>query len=190
MVLHPDISRPVALINALSTERFSYGAYALTPLRCFSTIYDTPQFLDAVRNDVNNAVADRPAIVWLLIKLATQSQKVRQDPAVLELAQLLKHAAGATELETLLGRTADGDGAVASPFDSLEAPKGAMRPPGCRDHDNDRENFRDVCIVPTAAELRCPEEPYLPPLGGSPFIASKQASVLDWHFRLLREDLV
>ncbi len=39
-----------------------------------------------------------------------------------------------------------------------------MRPPGLREHDNDKVSFRDVHIVPSQSEIMCEEQPYLPGL--------------------------
>ena len=54
--------------------------------------------------------------------------------------------------------------------------------PGGR-HDNDKEDFREVCIVPTAEEITCHRPPFLPTL-------RDVWPVLDRLFRLLREDMV
>jgi hypothetical protein len=72
--------------------------------------------------------------------------------------------------------------------------------PGGR-HDNDSENFREISIVPTPAELLCKLQTYIPSTFHPPSadkaisISPKEASRLevtfiDRHFRLLREDMV
>ena len=53
-------------------------------------------------------------------------------------------------------------------------------------HDNDFEQFRDIRLLPTAAELQCPKEPYLP----LPSDVHSSATLLDRAFRLLRHDFV
>ena len=55
--------------------------------------------------------------------------------------------------------------------------------PGGR-HDNDKEDFRTIQIVPTTAEISCTTQPYLP------MSTEKQFPILERHFRLLREDML
>jgi len=57
--------------------------------------------------------------------------------------------------------------------------------PGGR-HDNDHEQFRDIQLLPTADEIACKREPYLP----TPASVHDQTSMLDRAFRLLRHDFV
>ena len=65
-----------------------------------------------------------------------------------------------------------------------------LRPPGER-HDNDFANFRDIAIIPTAAEVLCADESYLPLANGSNrIIADDESALLDKHFRLLRADML
>jgi hypothetical protein len=63
-------------------------------------------------------------------------------------------------------------------------------PPGGR-HDNDHRNFRNIRIVPTVDELRCPTDSWLPlATGENQVIENAGIRLLDKHFRLLREDAV
>jgi hypothetical protein len=63
-------------------------------------------------------------------------------------------------------------------------------PPGGR-HDNDHRNFRNIRIVPTVDELRCPADSWLPlATGENQVIENKSIRLLDRNFRLLREDAV
>ena len=74
-----------------------------------------------------------------------------------------------------------------------EPPPGALRDGGPR-HDNDRADFREIAILPTAAEVECRIAPYLPiqrePELASPFVANPVDRHLDVQFRLLREDML
>ena len=47
--------------------------------------------------------------------------------------------------------------------DSASLPLSGHLRQGGRRHDNDRVDFRNIRIVPTAEELLCLAEPYLPP---------------------------
>jgi hypothetical protein len=63
-------------------------------------------------------------------------------------------------------------------------------PPGGR-HDNDHRNFRNIRIVPTVDELRCPTDSWLPlATGENQVIKNTGIRLLDRNFRLLREDAV
>jgi hypothetical protein len=55
--------------------------------------------------------------------------------------------------------------------------------PGGR-HDNDKADFRTIQIVPTIDEITCTQIPWLP------LRTDKETSVLERHFRLLREDML
>ena len=75
---------------------------------------------------------------------------------VLKAVELLQKsdAAGARELATAFG-----GGTQAMPeVLSLQAARSIMRLPGLRDHDNDPQVYRDICIVPTPSELQCREQ--------------------------------
>ncbi len=59
-------------------------------------------------------------------------------------------------------------------------------------HDNDFEDFREICIGPTAQELLCQREPYLP-ANTTDFphhVEDRVQRLLDTQFRLLRHDLL
>ena len=56
-------------------------------------------------------------------------------------------------------------------------------------HDNDRQDFRRIHIVPTLPELQCAERPYLPPLGAADAPVDTEQH-LEWAFRLLRADTI
>ncbi|KAI0030556.1 P-loop containing nucleoside triphosphate hydrolase protein [Vararia minispora EC-137] len=67
----------------------------------------------------------------------------------------------------------------------------SSRGPGGR-HDNDHPNFRDIAILPTAAELICSEAPYLLTSREVQDVdeARRVGTHLDNQFRLLREDML
>ena len=145
------------------------------------------------------------AVAWFVLKLA-QKSAVREDPAIIEIVQELRKstACGAKDLSAQLDTMFNCSNVdnlkselhEADPLSlhaatlSLQAAKASMRPPGTRDHDNDKENFRDIDCVPTPSELNCTEKPFLPPSEGSEYISNPETKVLDRQFCLLREDLV
>lgn len=67
---------------------------------------------------------------------------------------------------------------------NLEDARAIQRPPGDR-HDNDFADFRRIVLVPTAEEMNCEEEPYLPMS-----VERSVSHTLERQFRLLREDMV
>lgn len=76
--------------------------------------------------------------------------------------------------------------------DNPDCGPGALNGGGPR-HDNDKEDIREISVVPTPQELLCPLTPYLPHNkgGGSPHMVKGTPEALaDLHFRLLRHDLV
>ena len=201
MVLEPDISETIELISALAVEKLSYGAFKSRVLLWFQAIFETPGFIDEVLVQSNaDTLHDPAAVAWFLVKLAQDVNTrtlVRDDPAVVQIVNQLQvnNAAGASELATLFASTATNDSAAEptntdQQFVYLHEAKSVMRPPGTREHDNDPQDFREIQIVPTTAELACGEQPYLPPVDGSEFIENKEAALLDRHFRLLREDML
>ena len=165
--------------------------------------YTATGFLECLREQLQSKKLSDPAcIAWFLLKLSTGDKGVREDKTVLAIIKLLydSKAPGVQlivqQLATIFTNTAasgisiDGSVSQVPEIVSLREAKTAMRPPGCRDHNNDPENFRDINILPTASELDCCEQPYLPPPNGSEFIANKEAATLDRIFRLMREDML
>ena len=208
-----DLAQPLALLAALGAEKLSHGVYASRVQATFQAFHESPGFLQAVKVALlDNTLRDPAAVAWMLLKLAPESEAVRQckDPDVRDVVELLKQSTApgmsalAPRLATLFasvsappsddaeasGLSSGSDGGGLAGPESLQAAKTAMRPPGVREHDNDPEDFRSVSIVPTPSELNCPEAPYLPPPEGSEFISDREAALLDRQFRLMREDLV
>ena len=64
-----------------------------------------------------------------------------------------------------------------------------MRPPGTRDHDNDKEDFRSIVIVPTPRELQSREDAYLPS-DTDTYVDHPESAHLDRLVRLMREDML
>ena len=64
-------------------------------------------------------------------------------------------------------------------------------PPGNR-HDNDKYNFRDISIIPTSEEVMCSKPPYLPLANQKNRLKELDdvSFLLDYHFRLLRENFM
>eukprot|EP00798_Chlamydomonas_sp_ICE-L_P020755 gene20755-27575_t len=203
-----SLGPPLELLAALGAEQLSHGAYASRVLRIFHTFWEAPGFMQSIEKAlVSNTLRDPAVVAWMLIKLAPEVEAVRQckDPWTAKVVELLhcSTAVGmsslAPQLATLFSIVALPSGATLAPSqaaqadafpESLQAAKSAMRPPGVRDHDNDPADYRSISILPTPAELNCQEPPYLPPVGGSDFIADREAAQLDRLVRLMREDLL
>ena len=198
MTLQPNIAPVVRLLAALGAEKLSHGVFKSKALLCFCTIYEASGFTDTVLAQLaQGTLGDPAAIAWSLVKLAQGVPQVHDDPTILQIVDLLRtsKAAGATQLATMFASVKappdlDRTPATDQGLVSLQAAKAAMRPPGVRDHDNDKADFRQISIIPTPKELDCSEQPYLPPPEGSEFIDNKEAAMLDRHFRLMREDLL
>ena len=149
---------------------------------------------------------DVAAVAYCLVNAASQTgeagARVRNNSGVLGLVALLRQstARGVKELAVMFpsvqekqdgaAKGASADTPPAPAVVSLAAAKMVVRPPGERDHDNDKHNFRDISITPTPSELSCQEPAYLPPMAGPGLIDNKEAALLDRQFRLVREDLV
>lgn len=117
-------------------------------------------------------------VAYSLLQLAKlpgeTGSAVRSCARVLRMVDVLKRSteAGAKSLTVAFSQwESDAEGANglaanrASATKSLMHAQAEMRPPGVRDHDNDKENYRDICIIPTPRELNCTEAPFIPDKG-------------------------
>lgn len=205
-----NLVQPLELLAALGAEKLSYGLYASCVLGVFRAFLEAPGFMGAVhRALLDDSLPDPAAVAWMLLKLAPSHEELRQcrDPVVRDVVQQLLHSPR-IGMEVLVPRMRTVFASVSPPTapgmpgipqnanrpeelpESLEAAKAAPRPPGVRDHDNDRADYRSIQIIPTPSELNCEETPYLPSIGGSDFISDRGAALLDRQFRLLREDML
>jgi len=86
---------------------------------------------------------------------------------------------------------ADASDVVASSSSKRWLNRREMLPPGRRSHDNDKENFRDISIVPTISEMNSDQLPFVPSANeGTSRVSDPLAALLDQQYRLMREDML
>eukprot|EP00808_Paulinella_micropora_P013953 g63804.t1 len=201
-VLLPSVTLVLELLSALGEERLSHGVFRVKPLQCFGAIFGVPDFLRQVLTDLETKRMQDPApVAWALLKLpevdheldmADAELRIRSNKLACRVAQLLQasNARGLASMQPALANmfaSPDTSSENKTPsmsfkqLSSLAIARQAMRRPGVREHDNDKENFREIGIAPTSSELMCDEE-----------VVHQQPEMklLDRQFRLLREDLI
>ena len=208
-LLSPDLSEPLKLLAALGGEALTMGVYKERMLSCFQTLYNSTDFILTLLQKLKTErlVVDNShsVIAWFLIQLGkTGDEEILVDPhlkAIIlflessnqvgfpQLSQQLEVVFQLQKLDHTVREMIE-SGVDDDNFESLQSAQQAMRPPGVRDHDNDKENFRSISIVPTTSELQCQEGAYLPLMGKSEFLENQEAAALDRQFRLMREDLL
>jgi hypothetical protein len=207
-LLYPDMSEPLKLLAAMGGEALTQGVYKERTLRCFKTLYGATDFILTLTQQLSTGrlrgPKDHSAIAWFILQLGKSgNEDVLNDPLVWEQIEFFKTSdqVGFPQLSDQLdvvfqtigaGQKPEGSNELgaATGVVSLEAAQRMMRPPGARDHDNDKENFRAISIIPTTSELQCKEGTYLPSADGSEYIENAEAAALDRQFRLMREDLL
>lgn len=210
-LLHPDMNEPLKLLAAMGGEALIHGVYKERTLRCFTILYNATDFILKLTEQMTTGrlrgAKDHSVIAWFLLQLGKSgNEDVLNNPLVWDQIDFFKTSdqVGFPQLSHQLGVvflaigpevnlqgsvSTDGKpGAIDSL--SLEAAQRMMRPPGVRDHDNDKENFRAISIIPTTRELQCQESAYLPLADGSDYIENAEGGALDRQFRLMREDLL
>jgi len=209
-LLYPDNSEPMKLLAAMGEEGLMQGVYKERTLRCFKSLYEATDFMRGLTEQLTTGrlqgPKDHSAIAWFLLQLGKSgNEEVLEDTLVREQIRFFKTSKQvgfpllSNQLDVVFhgfvdnklgGEVLGGEGDGAQGVASLEAAQRMMRPPGSRDHDNDKECFRAISIVPTVSELQCTESAYLPPAFGSTYLENTQAIALDRQFRLMREDLI
>ena len=113
-------------------------------------------------------------------KIALENKEAREDTDVIAIAKQLEDVGCGGHLRTILG----GNKVQVT---LSEIKNSQLKSAGGR-HDNDKEDFRSIAILPTCQEFSCDADPYLPlPVDNG---VATEAFVLDRNFRLLREDLI
>ena len=213
-LLYPDVSEPMKLLAAMGGEALTQGVYKDRTLRCFETLYGAEEFVSTLTQHLTTGrltgPTDHSTIAWFILQLGKSgNEEVLNDPLAREQIEFFKMSSNQVGFPQLSNQLdvvfqankkdygneetvgSDDIGAAAETgVMSLDAAQRMMRPPGVRDHDNDKENYRTISIIPTTSELQSKENPYLPPADGSEYIDNPEAAILDRQFRLMREDLV
>ena len=214
-LLYPDFTEPMKLLAAMGGEALTQGVYKDRTQHCFEALYGSVCFFSTLTEQLITGrltgPEDHSTIAWFILQLGKNgNEEVLNDPLAREQIEYFKKSSnqvGFPQLshqldvvfhankndsreEEAIERNDDAGDPAETGFVSLEAAQRMMRPPGLRDHDNDKKNYRAISIIPTTSELQSTERPYLPSADGSEYIDNAEAATLDRQFRLMREDLV
>lgn len=173
------------LLERLAQEDLNKPVYGIPMNSIILKLYNLNFLVPSIRSILPNWIArgqndKRTALAWFFGKLAVENEEARKDKDVIAIAKELEGAGCAGHLQTIL----EGNKVQVTLTEIRDT---QMESAGGR-HDNDKEDFRSIAIVPTCQEFVCAADPYLPlpAKDGS----ATEAFVLDRHFRLLREDLI
>ena len=205
MMLGSDIADPLRLIERLGASSMT-GTYHGFKVECYEQMYDSEQFTQLLNRHIRNpSCRDHRTVIWFLTILGMAPDReghesIKDNLLVLEMVDFLSTSSqgGTKELANVFVQFKKGDAAavMAPAVMSINAGSLAptMRPPGSREHDNDKLDFRKIQIMPTPKELdfsfTSDETPYLPGVEGCPLIENQEVRHLDRIFRLMREDLL
>ena len=173
------------LLERLAQEDLNKPVYEIPMNSIISKLYNLKFLVPSIRSLLPNWIAGgqndkRTALAWFFGKLALENEEARKDKDVKAIAEELQGAGCAGHLQTIL----EGNKVQVTLSEIRDT---QMESAGGR-HDNDKEDFRSIAIVPTCQEFLCVADPYLPlPVDDG---SATEAFVLDRHFRLLREDLI
>eukprot|EP01050_Picozoa_sp_SAG11_P003357 SAG11_NODE_188_length_13029_cov_3.652514_5_plen_2762_part_00 len=206
MMLGADIAHPLQLIERLGAGSLT-GVYHDFKVGCYQQLYDAAQFKENLNQHIRSPhCKDHRIVIWFLTTLGMAKARdvdgvsVKDDPLVLEMVDYLSNSSqgGTKELVNVFVQFKTGDTAASAAPELVSIEAGslapAMRPPGTREHDNDKVDFRDIQIMPTPKELdfafTSDESPYLPGPEGCQLIDNAEVRHMDRIFRLMREDLL
>lgn len=195
-----DVS--VSFLNGPATEILIYLSCPELPSigsgeflkRILLAIVDPPYFFSAFVDAFRAYRLDDKAHVafaWLLLQLvlftgteeASTYLDLGQDPKIIDplLASAIPEVrAYAEKVKHVVQTRSVGD------FDDAEYGPGGR-------HDNDKPNFREIAIIPTADEITSKQAPFMRKsveIENSDAVETRVADYLDNHFRLLREDMI
>jgi hypothetical protein len=195
----------------LGQDLLSKGSFARVQQAVLEDMWRTPGLAEEMLQAVQEQrLADELPITWFLDRVCCAQglagETARNDPDIIAMADelMLRSSASAVRVQAERIWTAvhpgetysepqeqqnqdeqqqrSNDAAFAGTGSSRSLAAARSDAPGGR-HDNDLVDYRSIEIVPTAAELKCPKEPFLP-------TPREQWPALDAHFRRLRHDLV
>jgi hypothetical protein len=159
----------VPLLQRLGSDALCRGTCQQPLAQLLGVVYRVPGLLGSLRAALEARHVQGPAAVaavgWFVLQVASQIEGARSDPEVQQLLPPLEAAGGAAaaaaqQMRVLLGSSNAAAGGAAAPGSSAAGGPAAMLAvadlqamAGGR-HDNDREDFRDIAIMPTAEEVR------------------------------------
>eukprot|EP00051_Salpingoeca_urceolata_P025827 m.470433 g.470433 ORF g.470433 m.470433 type:complete len:1716 (-) comp20369_c0_seq2:130-5277(-) len=189
-VMPDGLNTPILeLVCLVSKSEVRDGVYPAIRTKLYTAIfYSISSFADELLKGIKSeSVTDLDTVAWFLVQLAKSDPTIREHATVAKILDLLqseKTPATRALANIVLGVSHQ------NPTSQTDM----QLPPGGR-HDNDHANYRDIEVIPTAAELTCRDKPFLPfapSENDSPAdeTAEAEAELLDRQFRLMREDLV
>ncbi|KAG8459015.1 hypothetical protein KFE25_006560 [Diacronema lutheri] len=157
----------VPLLEKLGSDELNSSICAEPLWQVLDVVYSAPGLPRAMSDALESGgLPDATAIAWFVLKLVTRLSSARSDVAVRAVVAQLeaRDVPGVQRVRLVLegsGRMGEAatDGAAGTNNVSLDAVRDE---PGGR-HDNDARSFRDVQLLPTAAEVTCERDAYLPP---------------------------
>ena len=173
------------LLERLAQDDLNKPVYEIPMNSIISKLYQLHFLVPSIRSMLPNWIGGgqndkRVALAWFFAKLSLENEDARNNKDIIAIAEVLEEFGCGGHLQTIL----EGNKVQVT---LLEIRDTQMESAGGR-HDNDKEDFRSIAIVPTCQEFLCYADPFLP-LPAEDGTAT-EAFVLDRHFRLLREDLI
>lgn len=174
------------LLERLAQDDLDKPVYHIPMNSIISKLYELPFLVPSIKalalEWIQCGSNDKKIVLaWFLAKITLTNDGARTNSDILSIAEKLASYGCGDHLKTILGGNLATDVSLTSIRDNQTATPGGR-------HDNDKKDFRSISIVPTCQEFLSDADPYLPPP-----IADDQAteaSLLDRHFRLLREDIL
>lgn len=188
----------IRLLRALMTDETCRPMYVRLRNRILIEIFVVPMLMETLVELQAATVLPTPSLGYLcgfLVAVSSCFIEARRNDFVMEMARQLKNL-GHREAQTLSSLVLVNTEPKAC--QRTEATKESIGvawvtdliEPGGR-HDNDHLNFRNVRIVPTAAELASEKRPWLPLSSGeNNFESDPVTCLIGNNFRLLREDAI
>lgn len=173
------------LLVRLAQDDLNKPVYDIPMNLLISNLYQLRFLVPYTRSILPNWIKEgqydkRTALAWFFSKIALENKEAREDEDVIAIAKQLEDVGCGGHLRTILGGNKVQVTLSGIRNSQLESAGGR--------HDNDKEDFRSIAIVPTCQEFSCDADPYLPVSVDN--VVATEAFVLDRNFRLLREDLI
>lgn len=174
------------LLERLAQADLNKPVYEIPMNAIISKLYELPFFMPAITSLVPDWIQRgsndrRTVLAWFVAKIALMDNNARTNSDILSVAKHLASVGCGDHLKTILG----GNLTVVVTLSHIRDTQ--TETPGGR-HNNDKVDFRSIGIVPTCQEFQSDADPFLPaPIQDE---QTTEASLLDRHFRLLREDIL
>ena len=175
------------LLERLAQDDLNKPVYNISMNSVVSKLYELPFLMTSVKTLASEWIARgsndlRTVLAWFLAKVTIINDSARTNSDILFVANQLNGIGCGEHLKTIL------EGNLVTEVSLCQIRDNQTETPGGR-HDNDKEDFRSISIVPTCQEFLSDANPYLP-LVPTDEKEYTEALLLDRHFRLLREDIL